>query len=88
MGMSQVESNDIREMTKYMADIWEDVSEEGNKWRQNRRGWMNKEIGQSIEERRVANKCWRRMRKSKWTNDEESIRLKEAYIDRKKTHKG
>ena len=37
--MSQVESNAGKwEMTKYMAEIGEDVSEEGNKWRVNRRG--------------------------------------------------
>ena len=55
--MSQGESNDIREMTKYMAEIGEDASEEGNKWRENRRGWMNEEIRQSKTERRMANKC-------------------------------
>ena len=39
-----------------MAEIGEDVSEEGNKWKENRRGWINEEIRyKSINERRLAN---------------------------------
>ena len=77
------EYEDLSSMNMEMTQVGDELNEEMDRWCENRRGWVNDRVKECIDQRRMANKNDRHMRKICDVDDVRTKHMKYMYMRKK-----
>ena len=79
MVLERRRSEVLADMNKVMVDVGNDLCESASAWQENRDRWFTDEVRMSINERKLANKRYRSLRKTCGETDDRTVRTELGY---------